>query len=424
MPGVRLATALTILVVGVLAAGCGGEAAEETAPVAPSTTVAPTTVPPTTTVAPTTTGPTTTGAADTDIGLEWAPVPEDEALFGSAEVWSAAAGGPGLVAVGADTSGDDWVAAAWVSEDGYTWSRVPHDEGVFGGPGVQVMYAVTAGGPGLVAVGRDEGELDYEPAVWVSADGYGWTRIEDEAALARGYTYSATAGGPGLVVAGTENEAGTTTLEDGSGWADDDAAVWLSADGYTWTRIEDEALGGPMDQWISAVTAGGPGLVAVGGGGSGIDDTLAPNGAVWVSADGYTWTRIVDDAVFAGVRFSSVAAGPGGLVAVGGGWDDYGMGSAFVSEDGYTWTPVETGEGYVGSVTAGGPGWVAAGLAEDSETGAVCAVWVSEDAQAWTRVGEQALGGCTRINFIVAWDLGLVAFDRFSGPVAVSPPPG
>jgi len=313
MPGVRLATALTILVVGVLAAGCGGEAAEETAPVAPSTTVAPTTVPPTTTVAPTTTGPTTTGAADTDIGLEWAPVPEDEALFGSAEVWSAAAGGPGLVAVGADTSGDDWVAAAWVSEDGYTWSRVPHDEGVFGGPGVQVMYAVTAGGPGLVAVGGE---------------------------------------------------------------------------------------------------------------GSGIDDTLAPNGAVWVSADGYTWTRIVDDAVFAGVRFSSVAAGPGGLVAVGGGWDDYGMGSAFVSEDGYTWTPVETGEGYVGSVTAGGPGWVAAGLAEDSETGAVCAVWVSEDAQAWTRVGEQALGGCTRINFIVAWDLGLVAFDRFSGPVAVSPPPG
>ena len=37
----------------------------------------------------------------------------------------------------------------------FTWSRVPHNEAVFGGAGGQQMFSVTDGGPGLVAVGRE-----------------------------------------------------------------------------------------------------------------------------------------------------------------------------------------------------------------------------------------------------------------------------
>ena len=167
-------------------------------------------------------------------------------------------GGPGLVAVGQDdpagSAATGWVdsdAAVWVSADGYTWTRVPHDEAVFGGPDGQRMMSVTAGGPGLVAVGSD--------------------------------------------------------YRDGSGWPD--VAVWVSADGYTWTRVpHDQAIfGGQGGQEVLSVTEGGPGLVAVGS-----VDSYA-SAAVWVSADGYTWTRVPhDEAVFGGPGTPGDHRGDGG----------------------------------------------------------------------------------------------------------------
>ena len=71
---------------------------------------------------------------------------------GNQGMLSVTAGGPGLVAVGVDRPGGDADAAVWTSVDGITWSRVPHDEAVFGGAAIQ---SVTAGGPGVVAVGGD-----------------------------------------------------------------------------------------------------------------------------------------------------------------------------------------------------------------------------------------------------------------------------
>ncbi|NNL47028.1 MAG: hypothetical protein HKO76_01500, partial [Acidimicrobiia bacterium] len=84
------------------------------------------------------------------LGNEWSRVPLDEAVFAGAEVWDVTAGGPGLVAVGFDPMG----AAVWTSVDGLRWSRVPHDDAVFGEQSEETyMSDVTAGGPGLVAVG-------------------------------------------------------------------------------------------------------------------------------------------------------------------------------------------------------------------------------------------------------------------------------
>jgi hypothetical protein len=89
---------------------------------------------------------------------------------------SVAAGGPGLVAVGTDSSSDDGAAAVWTSVDGITWSRVAHDEAIFGGTGRQAMHAVVAGGPGLVAVGTDWPTDDADGMVWTSVDGITWSR--------------------------------------------------------------------------------------------------------------------------------------------------------------------------------------------------------------------------------------------------------
>ena len=105
-------------------------------------------------------------------GITWSRVPHDEAVFGTADkgqnMTSVTVGGPGLVAVGTERIGPDeavgmvaedhipdrFRAAVWTSVDGITWSRVPHDEAVFGAETGQWMWGVTAGGPGLVAIGN------------------------------------------------------------------------------------------------------------------------------------------------------------------------------------------------------------------------------------------------------------------------------
>jgi hypothetical protein len=205
----------------------------------------------------------------------------------------------------------------WVSDDGYAWTRID-DEAVFGGAGDQQILSVAAVGPGVVAVGYDTADGDLDGAMWASADGYTWTRIQDDALFGgpgNQAISSVVAGGPGLVAVGSAPSG-----------SDSDAAVWVSPDGYAWTRIDDAAVfGGAGDQGISVVAAGGPGLVAAGGEYSGDSSTT-----FWVSADGYTWTRIPHDEALFGdpgtQQILSVAAWGPGLVAAGfdispGAWD-------------------------------------------------------------------------------------------------------
>ena len=121
---------------------------------------------------------------------------------------------------------------------------------------------------------------------------------------------SVTAGVFGLIAVGSDESD-----------ADKDAAVWTSPDGITWTRVpQEEVLGGPSFQAMSSVTVGGSGLIAVGLDGSGADQ----DAAVWTSPDGVTWSRVsIDEAVFGGVgrqAMASVTAGDFGLVAVGSDW--------------------------------------------------------------------------------------------------------
>jgi hypothetical protein len=338
---------VVFVVLGLLMAGCGNDDGMSTSvtTVASTMTVVPTTAGSTTTsraALVTTTGastttlvPTATVPAEPDLGLAWLRVPQDERVFGSPSgqaMNGVAVGGPGLVAVGMDPSGGDFDAAVWASADGLVWSRVALDEAALGGVGDQQMYAVTAGGPGLVAVGW-EFLGNPRAAVWSSVDGLVWFRVPHDDAVfgsAGGvggpFMNAVVAGGPGLVAVGYEGmAAGYGGIDHGWG----DAAVWVSVDGLTWSRIpNDEAAfeGGNMVE----VAAGGPGLVAVGTDSSPTGEDQ--DAAVWTSRDGLVWSRVApDEAVFGGDGYQemySVVAGGPGLVAVG--WD----GSWSVDENG------------------------------------------------------------------------------------------
>jgi len=319
-------------------------------------------------------------------GTTWSRVTHDEAVFGGEsfqKMHSVTAGGPGLVVVGSDWSGDDPVAAVWTSRYGVTWSRIPHNEAAFGGKGWQEMNSVTGGGPGLVAVGIDwpGSGVDARAAVWTSVDGITWSRVPHDEAVFGGeraqFMTSVTIGGPGLVAVGFDQSGGSF----GYLGIDRDAAVWTSVDGITWSRVpHDEAVfGGEGFQEMNSVTAGGPGLVAVGTDESGGDSDTA----VWTSADGITWSRVShDEAVFGGEfaqEMSSVIAGGPGLVAVGA---DSRKAAVWTSPDGITWSQVPGDEAVFGgehsqemhSVTAGGPGLVAVGADKSGDWDA--AVWL------------------------------------------------
>ena len=267
-------------------------------------------------------------------GIAWTQVPLDEEAFGDGGPMSVIAAGPGLVAVG---------EGVWTSVDGFDWDRVPDEEGIFEDAG---LTSVTVGGPGLVAVGVVAGGEFDNAAVWTSVDGIVWTRVpHDEATFGErspgvDLTMShVTVGGPGLVAVGMD-------------WSgpDANAAVWTSVDGLNWTRVphDEEVFGGSGHQAISGVTAAGPGLVAVG-------TTRSPQQAVvWTSVDGLTWTRVARDenGSLDGGQMNRVVVADSGLVAVGWiGWigGPNSVAAVWTSPNGIVWSRVAHDEEAIGN---------------------------------------------------------------------------
>jgi hypothetical protein len=277
----------------------------------------------------------------------------------------------GLIAVGSSTTGiftspvqTYTSATVWTSVDGIEWSQKPHDTVLLARVNVQEMKSVIAGGPGFVAVGHlsqsdDFADPGHAAVVWSSVDGITWSVVPHDEAIFGGpgnqRLNDVAAGGPGLVAVGV----------DGGGYGRSvNAALWTSVDGITWSRIpHDEAVfdGARMH----SVTVGGPGLVAVGSSGIGgenldvldpgeFDKNFATDAVVWTSVDGITWSRIPhDEAVFGG-----------------------------------------SGSQTMSKVIAAGPGLVAVG-SDETDDDADAAVWTSVDGITWSRVphDEAVFGG-------------------------------
>ncbi len=325
--------------------------------------------------------PSVTAAPDSS-GNGWMRV-DDEVAFPRrvGAISSVVVGGPGLVAVGwyappfDDQAGttpttppptlvqpdpqDD--AAVWTSVDGLTWSRVVHDDSVFGGLGDQRIHDVAVGASGmLVAVGD---------LVWVSPDGLSWSRVYEDPA---GASMSAvTAAGPGWVAVGSHEGEGV---------------VWASTDGVDWSQVPDPD-GVFRGAAINDVTVGPSGLLVAVGAGEG--ECLHPSevsaeencgSVVWTSEVGTKWARTYSENG-AGIR-AITQAGPG-LVAVGWG------GAVWTSPDGAQWTRETTGEqtfagtsDFLETVESGELGVVIVAQGGLGNTG----FWTSTNGSAWSRL--------------------------------------
>lgn len=291
------------------------------------------------------------------------------------------------------TSGDGPDAAPLRTTTAIAWNRVDDPEVFDGG----FMNAVTTGGPGLVAVGTVEEREDA--AVWVAAEPNTWERVTSESfggipdsngVDGEQQMLDVTTTVDGLIVA-----VGSDELQEAR---DVDAAVWLSADGRTWEKAEDEDLGGDGYQAMGAVTSWNGVLYA--GGEYQIDEAGAFLPGLWRSTDGRDWERI-EHPVFSGFEavVTDIDTRGSTLIVVGFDGADENRPLVWITRDGEDWDTVrsdEAGVAVVGEVevpdrdtpfslfmtgVAPSPdGWVATGTIGNPSTGVV---WTSEDGYYW-----------------------------------------
>ena len=298
------------------------------------------------------------------------------------------------------------------------------------------MIAVSPTASGFVAVGGSVCDPpDAEPStcqasIWTAAVGDPWSSVPDQPSLDVSIdgpftgpdpgAFDVAAGPAGIVAIGNALDQAASTA---AGSTMVGSAIWRSADGRTWQRIE---LGSPpIAAHLAAIAADAQRYVIVGW----VDDyeqrdagaPIRGRAAAWTSPDGISWTRATDTAAMdigpcrdAGATAScggmhGVSATSGGFVAVGhartaDSLDGRLRPAAWTSPDGLTWTRADSGldfggsDGYLTGVTAGGFGVVAVG----SVCPATCDV-ATIDANAGIGVAAESVDGSSwRVTSIPA----------------------
>ncbi len=253
-----------------------------------------------------------------------------------------------------------------------TWRSLDGLPGTADDPATQtVAVAGLARGPrGYVAVGEIvDGFLTetgatgpIHPAIWTSADGVAW-QLADGRALGDVVPVGVAATGDEIIVLASSSR--------------DPVLLRSSGDG-AWSPVT------PPDAVIGRIAAAGPGFVAVG-------LRLSTNHqAIWSSVDGATWDRTWESDVDAGESLTTIGAGPGGSVVVGGtqlGLTAGAHAAALVSPDGLAWTRVDPAAlprtmGFDAIGLGADGAWYGAGF--DGARGGI-GVWRSADGTSWTQ---------------------------------------
>jgi hypothetical protein len=211
----------------------------------------------------------------------WTMLPT-EGAFEGATLRHMATDGERIVVTGAVTTVADGQPSflgerqprVWVSEDGRTWT-VTADAGVL----PEHIVSTAAGFVG--ARNTDDG-----PQMMVSVDGREWRAVTDPGALGRGDIMSMSVGRDGETVVA----AGAAFVSDDSESVRFTATSWLTRDGESWERSQ--ADGGGEGSWMSSAAQFDSGWVAVGQ-----DQTPTSETAIWTSADGLDWSRVDSAAV-------------------------------------------------------------------------------------------------------------------------------
>ena len=392
-PLLVLAAAVSLIaLVGVGAFGIGSPRASEQPSTAPDGTALALASTPAASSAP-------SGALVKSGPIGWVRVGDQAAFHAPVGVMEAVvAGGPGLVAVGDGCSRSlpRCHAAVWTSPDGHAWTRVVDssvfDVGTYPAGRWGEMTDIIAGGPGLIAVGREALESAQRAVVWSSPDGSTWTRLPNSSDFDHGTIEAVTAGGPGFVAVGTEINGPKAV-----------AAVYTSADGLAWKQgatIRDFDLGG-TGSFNDGRTRGAMTEVVVNHGVIvAVGSVCAPTGgscraAAWTSPDGIGWARVPDTAAFDGNMYAATAWHDG-FVAVGDDGHDRAP-RAWLSRDGTTWTRVADVVGLDGAfsaVIALDDRLVASAITGDLKT----TIFESVDGTTWTGREPSAALGAGAVN--------------------------
>jgi hypothetical protein len=299
----------------------------------------------------------TPSASSQGLSVKWQES-TDSGMGGADNILGMAVANGRAVAVGrAYTDG----LGIWYSDDGQHWTQATTSDSA----NIWPVLAVSAGGPGFVAVGADYPDDTVAGFAFFSSDGASWQRVDPPAFVGYAPRFIGLAGGT-LFAFGSQGSAFSSV--DGSTWqpALDNASVkiadgllalaqdgstlwafssdpdpahpkhplldaWRSTDGLGWTKMA--ALPDSGDPLIASAAVGPKGIA--------VFAKLASNtgGAdrAWHSADGSAWQTAVN---YPTDSYDVVAA-QAGFVATG----HYNTGSGCVIDDmqdvGVTWSSVD-----------------------------------------------------------------------------------
>ena len=249
--------------------------------------------------------------------------------------------------------------------------------GSFGGEGtIDAVHDVVRAPFGLLAAGVHIdtrnlpvfGPLPQHGRIWLSSDGRSWEDVTPEGGtFAESSVYDLVVLADGAVVA----------LVQVSSFGEDNPteayAAWETADGRTWTGVEEMSAGnGP----ILNVVHGAAGYLAW--------RPVAENGGVelWHSVDGRTYqlTTVIPE----GRAVASMDAGPDGFVVVSRSVEGSASSVVYASGDGVDWFEAPGPADAVAGVAPIGPDWVGLdGTFGDGEE----ATWVSANGLDWAASG-------------------------------------
>jgi hypothetical protein len=270
--------------------------------------------------------------------------------------------------------------------------------------GLGSVAAIAQLGPKLVAVGSAPDAGKTRAAVWTSADGLSWTRAHDDPSFGQAKIEALARSGSRLVAVGCAI---------GSEFCDANtvARIWTSSDGTVWTPAAFGSGFDPTARWYNAVTAGGPGFVAVGSDFSGGFPNVPADSSIVTSGDGATWTPVAANPGFKAATMGGVAAAGAILVVVGSGSN--GAPVVWTSSDGRAWPRVTTSglptDAEIGDVTTGGPGVIGVG-----GEGGNAASWTSTDGRSWHQAPASGALSGARMLHVVATSHGVVAIGTVS----------
>jgi hypothetical protein len=220
----------------------------------------------------------------------------------------------------------------WSTADGASWiadEQAPWEE--------RHSFGSAVIGDKLFVMGGDALHAHYQPDVWWTTDGSGWTRATDSAPWGSRVLHHAVALGGALYVMGGQ------TLP---GWVDTDTVpvtfyndVWKSNDGATWTRLSEHAPWPARGAICGHAVLDGQ-MWLLGGGTYDTSDasTRTLYNDVWSSKDGVEWTRH-EDAPWFPREYHSVATFDGRLWVMAGYTfvDNENHNDVWYSSDGENW---------------------------------------------------------------------------------------